>query len=77
MGDAFTDPGAIAADAVDGDLTASVVVTGTVNTGTNGLYTLTYSVTDRARNTGSVSRVVTVAAPATATSTATSTPNGG
>ncbi|MHB8660338.1 MAG: immunoglobulin-like domain-containing protein [Minisyncoccota bacterium] len=78
VGNAFTDPGATATDDVDGNLTAKIVVTGSVDTATAGLYTLTYSATDAAGNTSSVSRVVTVAAPpaapsTTATSTASAT----
>jgi hypothetical protein len=65
QGDTFTDPGATATDSVDGDLTAKIVETGSVNSATAGLYTLTYSATDSAGNVGNVSRVVTViAAPA-------------
>ncbi len=76
VGDAFTDPGATATDNVDGDLTAKIVETGSVDTTTVGSYTLTYSATDAAGNTGSASRLVTVlAAPAAgaATSTASTT----
>ena len=62
VGGVFTDPGATAADNVDGDLTANIVVTGSVDTATAGLYTLTYTATDAAGNIGSVSRVVTVIA---------------
>jgi hypothetical protein len=62
VGGTFTDPGATALDDTDGDLTASVVVTGAVDTATEGLYTLTYTATDAAGNTGSVSRLVTVLA---------------
>ncbi len=62
VGDTFTDPGATALDDTDGDLTASVVVTGAVDTATEGLYTLTYTATDAAGNAGSVSRLVTVLA---------------
>jgi hypothetical protein len=58
--DGFTDPGATASDDVDGSLTP--VVTGSVDTATAGLYTLTYTATDAAGNVGSVSRVVTVVA---------------
>ncbi len=69
VGDTFTDPGATASDpSTDGsgqatDLTAHINVSGAVNTVTEGLYTLTYTVTDAAGNTGSVSRVVSVTAP--------------
>jgi len=46
----FTDPGYIATDNVDGDITSKVVVTGTVNTASLGTYTLSYSVVDTAGN---------------------------
>lgn len=64
VGDTFTDPGATATDNVDGDLTAKIVVTGTVDTKTAGSYTLTYTATDAATNIGTASRLVTVAAAA-------------
>ncbi|MCX6786510.1 MAG: DUF5011 domain-containing protein [Candidatus Kaiserbacteria bacterium] len=64
VGGTFTDPGATATDPVDGDVTSKIVVTGSVNTATPGLYTLTYSASNAAGNTGTVSRVVTVLAPA-------------
>jgi hypothetical protein len=67
VGGTFTDPGATATDDTDGDLTTSIAVTGTVDSAIEGLYTLTYSATDAAGNTSSVSRAVTVvAAPAPA-----------
>jgi hypothetical protein len=56
----FQDPGATASDDVDGDLTSHVSVSGTVDTATVGLYTLTYSVADAAGNSTEVSRVVSV-----------------
>ncbi len=56
----FTDPGYTATDNVDGDLTASVTVTGTVNKNLAGTYMLTYSVTDVAGNVGIETRKVTV-----------------
>lgn len=59
-GDTWSEPGFSASDNVDGDLTAQVTVTGTVNTATPGSYTLTYSVTDAAGNTGTATRTVTV-----------------
>jgi len=71
-GDTFTDPGATALDNVDGDITNHISVSGTVDTTTAGSYTLTYSATDAAGNTGSASRLVSVVA-ATTTSTTTST----
>ncbi len=72
QGSAFTDPGATATDNVDGNLTAKIKETGTVDTATLGSYTLTYSATDAAGNTGSASRLVSVVASST-TSTATTT----
>ncbi|SVC69360.1 uncharacterized protein METZ01_LOCUS322214, partial [marine metagenome] len=42
----FTDPGYFAEDKVDGDLTDSVAVDGTVDTSQIGTYSLTYNVTD-------------------------------
>ena len=56
----WTEPGYAATDAVDGDLTASVTVSGTVQAGTKGAYSLTYSVSDSAGNAASATRVVTV-----------------
>ncbi|TAN35352.1 DUF5011 domain-containing protein, partial [Patescibacteria group bacterium] len=81
VGDTFTDPGATATDDTDGDLTTHIIVSGAVDSATADLYTLTYSATDAAGNTGSVSRVVTVLASTTspqvaapATDVASSTP---
>ncbi|MFZ2500583.1 MAG: immunoglobulin-like domain-containing protein [Minisyncoccia bacterium] len=67
VGGTFTDTGATATDPSTGsgqatDLTAKIVVTGTVDTATIGSYTLTYTATDAAGNIGSVSRLVTVIA---------------
>ncbi|MAL97154.1 MAG: hypothetical protein CL583_01770 [Alteromonadaceae bacterium] len=42
-GEAFTDPGATASDDVDGDLSAQIQVSGSVDTSTPDTYTLTYS----------------------------------
>ena len=50
VGDPFTDPGAIASDNVDGALTPAIVTGGSVITGSVGLYTLTYDVSDSAAN---------------------------
>ena len=65
VGDTFTDPGATATDDVDGDLTSSISITGTVDTSTVGTYTLTYSVADAASNSASTTRTVIVNAAAT------------
>ena len=65
IGEAFTDPGATATDDTDGDITAGIVATGSVDIATAGLYTLTYTATDVAGNVGSVSRVVSLVATST------------
>lgn len=54
----FTDPGATATDAEDGDL--DVVVSGTVNTSSAADYVLTYTATDKAGNSASETRTVCV-----------------
>ncbi len=61
-GGTFTDPGATATDAVDGNLTAKITETGSVNTAVSGTYLLIYSATDAAGNKGSATRTVTVVA---------------
>lgn len=49
-GTSFTDPGATATDDRDGDITARIVKSGTVNTAVIGTYTLSYNVSDTAGN---------------------------
>jgi large repetitive protein len=46
----YTDAGATATDACDGDLTSGVIVGGAVDTAVPGEYTLTYNVSDSAAN---------------------------
>ena len=60
--DATFDPTAdvTASDDRDGDISSAVTVTGSVDTGTAGDYTLTYSVTDAAGNATKMERTVTV-----------------
>jgi chitodextrinase len=60
LGDTYTEQGATAADNIDGDLTSSIVVTGTVNTNVAAAYSVTYSVSDAAGNASSATRTVTV-----------------
>ena len=60
VGDVWAEPGYTATDNNDGDLTESVIVTGSVNTSIAGTYTLTYQVTDSNSNQTTVQRVVTV-----------------
>ncbi|MGL6161696.1 immunoglobulin-like domain-containing protein [Microbulbifer sp.] len=64
VGSTYTDPGASASDAEDGDLSGSIQMQSTLDTGTAGTYTITYTVTDSAG--ASVSVVRTVEAVATA-----------
>lgn len=56
----FTDPGATAFDAEDGDLTSAIVATGTVNVANLGSYTIDYSVTDSGGLSATTSRIVNV-----------------
>ena len=65
-GDTYTDAGATATDNEEGDVSANIVVGGdTVDTSTDGTYTITYDVSDGAGNAATtVSRVVTVETPA-------------
>jgi hypothetical protein len=58
VGSTFTDPLATAVDDVDG--VVNVVVSGAVDTSTEGLYTLTYTATDSSLNTSSITRRVNV-----------------
>jgi len=60
-GMSYTDAGATAVDNVDGEVT--VVTTGTVDTATAGVYTITYSAVDAAGNSAQKTRTVTVTDP--------------
>ncbi len=60
IGENWTDPGATATDDLDGDLTSSISVTGSVDASSVGTYTLTYSVSDSASNIVSTTRTVIV-----------------
>ncbi|SHG78096.1 immunoglobulin-like domain-containing protein [Winogradskyella jejuensis] len=62
VGDTYNELGATATDNIDGNLTSSIVTSGTVNTNTAGTYTVTYSVSDAAGNSASISRSVVVSA---------------
>lgn len=59
-GGTYTEEGATATDATDGDLTSSIVVSGEVETETVGSYTITYSVEDSDGNTATTTRTVLV-----------------
>jgi len=61
QGTPYSDAGATAADTIDGDITASIVVTGTVDINTAGSYILSYDVSDAATNTATtVTRTVNI-----------------
>ena len=55
--------GVSANDSVDGNVTSSIATMGTVDANLPGAYTVTYSVTDTARNTATANRIVTVVVP--------------
>jgi hypothetical protein len=62
-GEAYSDSGATAADNIDGDISASIVVSNPVNTAVVGAYTVTYNVQDFAGNGATqVTRTVNVTA---------------
>ena len=61
-GGPYIEYGATASDVEDGDLTASIVTTSTVDVNVAGTYTVTYRVTDSGGASASVTRTVTVAA---------------
>ncbi len=63
VGDSFNDPGAFATDTEDGDLTSSIVRTGSVNTNSVGSYTRTYTVTDSGGLSAQTNRTVVVDPP--------------
>ena len=61
VGKTYTDDGATSTDNYDGDITSSIVVTGTVDTDTLGTYVLSYNVSDSSSNDGvTVTRTVNV-----------------
>jgi len=60
IGSVFTDPGATATDNIDGDLTSSIITSGTVDTSSTGSYTISYSISDATGNSASVTRTVVV-----------------
>ncbi|MBV1911710.1 MAG: DUF5011 domain-containing protein, partial [Kangiellaceae bacterium] len=66
LGDAFDDPGATATDQEDGNISASIIVNGSVDSSSAGRYTLSYSVTDsNGTSSAAVERNVVVVPPVT------------
>lgn len=58
IGSIYTDPGAKATDNIDGPI--PVIITGSVDTNTIGTYTITYTATDNAGNSASITRTIKV-----------------
>ncbi|MDD4575681.1 MAG: DUF5011 domain-containing protein [Bacteroidales bacterium] len=77
LGDTFTDPGAIANDEEDGNITSKMTITGTVNTDKVDEYSIVYKVTDKAGNEGSATRKVQVKSSKLAGKEYTATPSDG
>ncbi|MFA6475848.1 MAG: DUF5011 domain-containing protein [Candidatus Paceibacterota bacterium] len=59
-GDTYTELGATAADIVDGEITARISITGSVDTLKAGSYTLIYDVSDLSGNSSQTTRIVNV-----------------
>ena len=66
VGDAFTDPGATATDAIGNNITSSITSSGTVDTSLAGTYSIVYSVLDSNGNSDSVTISIIVTANTTA-----------
>jgi len=66
IGDTYNEQGATASDNLDGDLTSSIVISGTVNTASAGTYFVNYNVSDSSGNAAAqVTRTVAVSADTT------------
>ncbi|MCQ1530301.1 DUF5011 domain-containing protein [Lutispora saccharofermentans] len=61
--EAYIEPGYTAVDNIDGDISAQVIVKGSVDTGIPGIYILRYKVSDRVGNSGEEIRTVKVLSP--------------
>ena len=57
-GDNYTELGSTASDNIDGDLTGSITISGTIDTSQTGTFTLYYNVSDSSGNSSSVSRTI-------------------
>ncbi len=68
VGTAYIDAGATSTDNVDGNITANIIASSTVNTSATGTYSVVYTVSDAAGNSATATRVVNVL-PVGATST--------
>ncbi|MBA3683295.1 MAG: DUF5011 domain-containing protein [Bacteroidetes bacterium] len=54
----YSEQGATASDAKDGDISSSITTSGSVDVNNAGVYTITYSASDKKGNTGTASRTV-------------------
>ena len=75
VGEVYTELGAKATDAKDGDITSKIITTGTVNTKVVGTYTITYTVSDTAGNITTANRTVKVVAATPTTPAVPTTPS--
>ncbi|MEY8849392.1 immunoglobulin-like domain-containing protein [Psychroserpens sp. XS_ASV72] len=74
VGDTYNEQGATATDNLDGDLTSSIIIGGSVNTSVAGTYSVTYNVSDSAGNAAAeVIRTVNVSEPSSGCSGGVST----
>lgn len=73
VGSSFVDPGAVAYDNVDGNISTRIAHESNINTALPGTYRVVYGVADRAGNRAHIERVVVVIANVIITTTAIST----
>ena len=60
LNSSYSEPGATASDDKDGDVSANISISGTVNKDLAGSYDITYTVSDKEGNTGTETRTVNV-----------------
>lgn len=72
IGSEYNDPGVIAKDNIDGDITSKVTISGKVNTNIASTYVLIYTIKDKAGNSSEISRKVIVEKKVTTTTKKTS-----
>ena len=60
LNNSFNDPGVLAIDDVEGDITSKVTSSNNINSSNYGSYIVSYSITDRANNTSTIERIVEV-----------------
>jgi len=60
LNNSYNDPGVLAIDDVEGDITSKVTFSNNINSSNYGSYIVSYSITDRANNTSTIERIVEV-----------------